>query len=536
MTVDLPFKSVEEEIVGWKPLENLKEENENKELLKPLINEKRKLSATDWYKRFGDEEEEEEKEEEEINKKIILDPSDIAALINEGAEFCPIIKREQQNEEGEDGENIKSKSGEVLDWKPLEQINILIEEKKEQKINEEYLVNDNQNNNNIFKESKESLFNSLKEEEHQLPIISSRKSTKSEALDIVSEWNNKLIKKKVEENLDGNKEEEEEEKVNIDIHLNGDNWQANSKVLILPLTKLEKAEFNIKNNKSIVEQCEEEGHLKTIVHLNSPPKKPQRTSLDSEPNFQKINRKNEEEKKILFSSNNSSKTQQIHHKMQMRRCRRRPLSSSKLNRNLLTIEHINITQLEYLGGDMLERIEKGERIVTNISTKLNNFAENELFNKLDFQKNERINKFVEIKRNRSEETGKIKTETKITKSQLKNKNNEEIKKENASLYTEIISNNNSENPSFSNKNKIIWRNIPIKQQKISSPSRISITTTQGGILNKNNEGNCVTVKHTPGTNWCISSIYKTTEYGWEKQTLKPRFVTKFDEMPRRTST
>ncbi|CAK5019352.1 unnamed protein product [Meloidogyne enterolobii] len=84
----------------------------------------------------------------------------------------------------------------------------------------------------------------------------------------------------------------------------------------------------------------------------------------------------------------------------MRRCRRRPLSGSKLNRNLLIIEHINITQLEYLGGDMLERIEKGERIVTNISTKLNNFAENELFNKLDFQRNERINKFVEIKRNR----------------------------------------------------------------------------------------------------------------------------------------
>jgi len=150
---------------------------------------------------------------------------------------------------------------------------------------------------------------------------------------------------------------------------------------------------------------------------------------------------------------------------------------------------------------MLERIEKGERIVTNISTKLNNFAENELFNKLDFQKNERINKFVEIKRNRrwflfkyilkflfSEETGKIKTETKI----IKRQNNEEIKEENASLYTEIISNNNSENPCFSNKNKTIWRNIPIKQQKISSPSRISITTTQGGILNKNNEGNCVT--------------------------------------------
>uniref|UniRef100_A0A914KRK9 Aminotransferase class I/classII domain-containing protein n=1 Tax=Meloidogyne incognita TaxID=6306 RepID=A0A914KRK9_MELIC len=529
MTINLPFKSVEEEIVGWKPLENLKEENENKELLKPLINEKRKLSATDWYKRFGDEEEDEKEEEEENNKKIILDPSDIAALINEGAEFCPIIKKEQQEKE-EERENIKSKSGEVLDWKPLEQINILIEEKKEQEINEEYLVNDNQDSNNIFKESKDSLFNSLSD---QLPIISSRKSTKSEALDIVSEWNNKLIKKKVEENFDGNKEEE---KVNIDIHLNGDNWQANSKVLILPLTKLEKAEFNIKNNKSIVEQCEDKGHLKTIVHLNSPPKKPQRTSFDSEPehsNFQKINRGNEEdEKKILFSSNNSSKTQQIHHKMQMRRCRRRPLCGSKLNRNLLTIEHINITQLEYLGGDMLERIEKGERIVTNISTKLNNFAENELFNKLDFQKNERINKFVEIKRNRSEETGKIKTETKI----IKRQNNEEIKEENASLYTEIISNNNSENPCFSNKNKTIWRNIPIKQQKISSPSRISITTTQGGILNKNNEGNCVTVKHTPGTNWCVSSIYKTTEYGWEKQTLKPRFATKFDEMPRRTST
>jgi len=83
-----------------------------------------------------------------------------------------------------------------------------------------------------------------------------------------------------------------------------------------------------------VEHCEEEGHLKTIVHLNSPPKKPQRTSLDSEPehsNFQKINRGNEEdEKKILFSSNNSSKTQQIHHKLQMRRCRRRPLCGSKL--------------------------------------------------------------------------------------------------------------------------------------------------------------------------------------------------------------
>uniref|UniRef100_A0A915MUJ9 Protein TIC 214 n=1 Tax=Meloidogyne javanica TaxID=6303 RepID=A0A915MUJ9_MELJA len=293
MTINLPFKSVEEEIVGWKPLENLKEENENKELLKPLINEKRKLSATDWY---------------------------------------------------------KPKSGEVLDWKPLEQINILIEEKKEQEINEEYLVNDNQDSNNIFKES----------------------------------------------------------------------------------------------------------------------------------------RNEEDEKRILFSSNNSSKTQQIHHKMQMRRCRRRPLCGSKLNRNLLTIEHINITQLEYLGGDMLERIEKGERIVTNISTKLNNFAENELFNKLDFQKNERINKFVEIKRNRSEETGKIKTETKI----IKRQNNEEIKEENASLYTEIISNNNSENP----------------------------------------------FKHTPGTNWCVSSIYKTTEYGWEKQTLKPRFATKFDEMPRRTST
>ncbi|CAK5036790.1 unnamed protein product [Meloidogyne enterolobii] len=520
MTIDLPFKSVEEEIVGWKPLENLKEENENKELLKPLINEKRKLSATDWYKRFGDEEEEDEKEEEEINKEIILDPSDIAALINEGAEFCPIIKKEQQTEEGE-GENIKSKSGEVLDWKPLEQINILIEEKKQQEINEEYLVNDNQDNNNIFKESKDSSFNSLND---QLPIISSRKSTKSEALDIVSEWNNKLIKKQV----DGNKEEEE--KVNIDIQLNSDSWQANSKVLILPLTKLEKAEFNIKNK--------EKGHLKTIVHLNSPPKKPQRTSLDSEPehsNFQKINRGNEEEKKILFS-NNSSKTQQIHHKMQMRRCRRRPLSGSKLNRNLLTIEHINITQLEYLGGDMLEKIEKGERIVTNISTKLNNFAENELFNKLDFRRNERINKFVEIKRNRSEETGKIKTETKIIKSQLKNKNNEEIKNENASLFTEITSNNNSENPSFSDKNKIIWRNIPIKQQKISPPSRISITTNQGGILNKNSEGNVVTVKHTPGTNWCISSIYKTTEYGWEKQTLKPRFATNFDEMPRRTST
>ena len=105
MTINLPFKSVEEEIVGWKPLENLKEENENKELLKPLINEKRKLSATDWYKRFGDEEED-EKEEEENNKKIILDPSDIAALINEGAEFCPIIKKEQQEKE-EERENIK---------------------------------------------------------------------------------------------------------------------------------------------------------------------------------------------------------------------------------------------------------------------------------------------------------------------------------------------------------------------------------------------------------------------------------------------
>ncbi|CAK5019356.1 unnamed protein product [Meloidogyne enterolobii] len=241
MTIDLPFKSVEEEIVGWKPLENLKEENENKELLKPLINEKRKLSATDWYKRFGDEEEDEKEEDEEINKKIILDPSDIAALINEGAEFCPIIKKEQKEEEGE---NIKSKN-EVLDWKPLEQINILIEEKKEQEINEEYLVNDNLDNNNIFKESKDSsLFNSLND---QLPIISSRKSTKSEALDIVSEWNNKLIKKKVEENFEENKEEE---KVNIDIHLNGDSWQANSKVLILPLTKLEKAEFNIKNKVS----------------------------------------------------------------------------------------------------------------------------------------------------------------------------------------------------------------------------------------------------------------------------------------------
>nr|CAD2203453.1 unnamed protein product [Meloidogyne enterolobii] len=209
MTIDLPFKSVEEEIVGWKPLENLKEENENKELLKPLINEKRKLSATDWYKRFGDEEEDEKEEDEEINKKIILDPSDIAALINEGAEFCPIIKKNNK-EEGE-GENIKSKS-EVLDWKPLEQINILIEEKKEQEINEEYLVNDNQDNNNIFKESKDSLFNSLND---QLPIISSRKSTKSEALDIVSEWNNKLIKKKVEENFDGNKEEEKKRLISI---------------------------------------------------------------------------------------------------------------------------------------------------------------------------------------------------------------------------------------------------------------------------------------------------------------------------------
>uniref|UniRef100_A0A1I8BAM6 Aminotran_1_2 domain-containing protein n=2 Tax=Meloidogyne hapla TaxID=6305 RepID=A0A1I8BAM6_MELHA len=453
MTIDLPFKSEKEEEIGWIPLENLKEEIENKKLLKPSINEeKRKLSATDWYKRFGDDEEEEEINEKE-NKNNFLEPINLAALINEGAEFCPIIKKEQKEEE--ENEYNKSKS-EVLDWKPLEQINILIEDNKEDEINEDFnknYLNDNQQNN-LFESIESNSCSSTnkiilnEEEDNSLiedkPFISSRKSTKSEALDIVSEWNNKLINKKLEKDFD---EKQEEEMTNLDVRLEGNTWQENSKVLILPLTKLEKAEFYINNlPKSKVEQLKVGENLKTIIHLNSPPKKPPRKSLDSEPEHSNFQNEEKEKKKILFSNN----SKQIHHKMQMRKCRRRHLSGSNLNRNNIIVEHINITQLEYLGGDMLERIEKRERIITNISTKLNNFAPNELFNKLNLKrnKNERINKFVEIKRNRSEET----------------------------------------------------------------------------------------VLHTPGTNWCISSIYKTTKYGWEKQTLKPRFTTKFDEMQRRTST
>ena len=70
-----------------------------------------------------------------------------------------------------------------------------------------------------------------------------------------------------------------------------------------------------------------------------------------------------------------------------------------------------------------------------------------------------------------------------------------------------------------------------EQPAFVSPSRITVTTTRTTQRDGRTAGpagiggecdNHVTVRHTPCSNWVVSSVYRTTEYGWEKTALNKK--------------
>uniref|UniRef100_A0A914HEL8 Aminotransferase class I/classII domain-containing protein n=1 Tax=Globodera rostochiensis TaxID=31243 RepID=A0A914HEL8_GLORO len=62
---------------------------------------------------------------------------------------------------------------------------------------------------------------------------------------------------------------------------------------------------------------------------------------------------------------------------------------------------------------------------------------------------------------------------------------------------------------------------PRKRLQQRSPSRVTVTTTIGGGEDAQSEPiDRVTVSHTPGSRWIVSSVYRTTEWGWEKLSLR----------------
>uniref|UniRef100_A0A183CPL1 Pecanex-like protein n=1 Tax=Globodera pallida TaxID=36090 RepID=A0A183CPL1_GLOPA len=62
---------------------------------------------------------------------------------------------------------------------------------------------------------------------------------------------------------------------------------------------------------------------------------------------------------------------------------------------------------------------------------------------------------------------------------------------------------------------------PRKRLQQKSPSRVTVTTTFGGGEDaQSGPIDRVTVSHTPGSRWIVSSVYRTTEWGWEKLSLR----------------
>uniref|UniRef100_A0A183CGX9 GYF domain-containing protein n=1 Tax=Globodera pallida TaxID=36090 RepID=A0A183CGX9_GLOPA len=233
---------------------------------------------------------------------------------------------------------------------------------------------------------------------------------------------------------------------------------------------------------------------------------------------------------------------QVHQRMQMGRRLEDDKCGSVESRDAIILEHMNITELEYKGGAMGEQ---GQPVHTSISTQINTWAPDEWFRRVPLREDleefdgrgERVRKLVEARRRRSTSSNHCEPRKaySIRRPTAMNENGHKKMKRaregrvslgasyeaSPTLYSEIETFHHWGREGRSTVRTRHRHKWPRKRLQQKSPSRVTVTTTFGGGEDaQSGPIDRVTVSHTPGSRWIVSSVYRTTEWGWEKLSLR----------------
>ncbi|KAL3088339.1 hypothetical protein niasHT_023899 [Heterodera trifolii] len=386
----------------------------------------------------------------------------LASQLNEGSSFCPA--KQQVSWIEVNGSEIGQIDGErVPIWKPMEEF-----------------------------EDEEKWENMAEERRTQCKENDEMDQLEKKATDVVEEWNARV----------GGKvgEEEEEEETEVELHfVRGERTEREA------ATKVRFGR-DWANRRTTVRDTEDEVGRKDEGPVH----------------FEK--RENEMPGRASYF--------QIHQRMKMGRKLEDDDYNKSMPRDTIILEHMNITELEYSGGTIGRR---GQRVQTSISTQINRWAADEWFKQiptregLEEEKDERVKSKEEVRRRRNSRMDESSERGTKVRSIRRKRETEEDDEERAGtkgngegqppqLYSEFETIHHGKT-----EGSIARTRHRQKRQQPKSPSRVTVTTTFGGGENGDDDGalgrDRVTVTHTPGSNWIVSSVYRSTEWGWEKVSL-----------------